>query len=276
MKKYTLLWFAVLLLGIYIFLANMTPSLDKNWETDQKILTEVNIYEESIFLKNIRNFRYSDVDNYEIDYYDWEYELSEVESVDYIIEPFGDIDGFAHTMLSFGFSDGRYLSISAEIRKEVWEAFHPVSGLFNKYEIVYIIGDEEDLIKLRANYRKDTVILYPIKAEKEKIKQLFLSVMQRADTLSKEPEFYNSFTNTCTTSILSHVNLLRKENNKSPIEWWKKILLPSRSDEIAYNLWLINTELSLEQAREYYTINTLSWEHKPWGDYSKTIRKEIK
>jgi hypothetical protein len=74
--------------------------------------------------------------------------------------------------------------------------------------------------------------MYPISTPKEKIKSLFSSVMHRADKLSREPEFYNTLWNTCTTSILEHVNNLREEK----ISWSKKILLPSRSDDIAYKI----------------------------------------
>ena len=266
----------VISIWLYIYLSNMTPSLDKDWAEDQKILTNVEIGQQNIYLKNIRSFRYTSTDDYEVWYFNDEYSIWDVVSVDYIIEPFGEKDGFAHTMLSFWMRDGRYLSVSAEIRKELWESFHPLLGLLNAYEIVYMIGDEEDLIKLRANYRKDTVILYPMQASEEEVQKLFVSVMQRAKSLSKHPEFYNTITNTCTTSILEHINALRAEKNKSSISWWKKILLPSYSDEVAYELGLINTKLSLSEAREYYTINTLSESHTEGEDYSKLIRKEIK
>ena len=92
------------------------------------------------------------------------------------------------------------------------------------------------MIKLRANYRKDDVFMYPIKTDKQNIKNLFVSVLQRADKLSKKPEFYNTFTNTCTTSILEHVNSIRQNNNKQKISWSQKVFLPSHSDQIAYDL----------------------------------------
>ena len=40
-----------------------------------------------------------------------------------MIVPFSNFDGPAHTMLSFGFSDGKKLVISAEVRKERGESF---------------------------------------------------------------------------------------------------------------------------------------------------------
>jgi hypothetical protein len=70
-------------------------------------------------------------------------------------------------------------------------------------------------------------------ASKEQIQQLFSSVLHRADKLSKEPEFYNTFWNTCTTSILKHVNTLR-DNKISGFDI--KILLPLNSDKIGFDL----------------------------------------
>jgi hypothetical protein len=97
--------------------------------------------------------------------------------------------------------------------------------------------------------------------------------LNRADKLTKEPEFYNTLWNTCTTSILKHVNSLKKEK----ISWIDfKILLPSNSDKIAYDLWLIDTELTLEEARKYYEINELSEEFWKDKDYNTKIRKERK
>jgi hypothetical protein len=99
----------------------------------------------------------------------------------------------------------------------------------NQFEMVYIIGNDSDLIKLRTNIRKDIVRMYPVNATFEQMKMLFSSVIHRADKLTKEPEFYNTIWNTCATSILRHVNSLR-DNKISSRDI--KILLPSNSDKI--------------------------------------------
>jgi hypothetical protein len=116
------------------------------------------------------------------------------------------------------------------------------------------------------------VFLYPIKAEKEDIQTLFLSMVKRAKSLWETPEFYNTLTNNCTTAILDHVNEIKTEK----IPWSFKALMPTNSDEVIYELWLIDTDLPLSEARKYYQINTLS-EAFAWSDeYSKKIRKERK
>ena len=83
--------------------------------------------------------------------------------------------------------------------------------MLNQYELAYVVATEDDIIKLRTNYRKNQVIMYPIKTEKENIKLLFRSMLIRADKLSREPEFYNTLWNNCTTNILIHANALRND-----------------------------------------------------------------
>jgi len=67
---------------------------------------------------NIRNHNWLSESEFIPDYYDDTFLLSDIEKVYYIITPFSDKDGPAHTMLSFSFSGGKNIVISAEIRKE--------------------------------------------------------------------------------------------------------------------------------------------------------------
>ena len=53
----------------------------------------------------------------------------------YIVEPFGDWEGAAHTFFSFEFEDNQFVSISVEIRKEQGEDFSALKGLFKQYEL---------------------------------------------------------------------------------------------------------------------------------------------
>ena len=259
----------LLVLGLVWWFAQR-PSLNRDWAVDQKIMPTISFDGNLVDVKNVRNFKYKTTEDYVAGYYDRTYDLDKIESVYYVIEPFSTKDGPAHTMLSFGFADNVYVAVSAEIRKEKGESFDPLKGMLNQYEIMYVIGDENDLIKLRANYRKDEVYMYPIKTSKENMQALFSSVMRRADKLSKQPEFYNTIWNTCATNILNHVNDLRSEK----ISWGKKILLPSHSDQVAYDAGLIDTSLLLPEARDYYRINQLSEAFANDPNYSKLIRRE--
>jgi Domain of unknown function (DUF4105) len=175
-------------------------------------------------------------------------------------------------MLSFSFSGGKTVVISAELRKERGESFDAVKWILNQFEIQYIVASETDVIKLRTNYRHNQVYMYPIDTPKEKIQQLFRSMVIRADKLTREPEFYNTLWNNCTTTILQHANALRQEK----IDGGKYTLLPAHSDQIVYEAGLIDTKLPLEEARAYYRIDETARVAWTGSIFSDTIRKPIR
>ncbi len=263
---------AILIASLFITVHFSTnPSNDRNWNDDQKILPTAEIRGNMVSINNIRNFSYASTTSYKADYYDKTFDVNKIKKVWYIVEPFSGIPGSAHTFLSFEFEGDQFVSISVEIRKEKGETYHPVKGLFNKYELMYVIADERDVIKLRSNYRKDLVYVYPIKTTTDKAQELFLDMVTRANDLSQRPEFYNTITNTCTTNIVRHVDKITP--NKVPL-FNLRILLPANSDKLAYELGLIDTDLSFESARRRYFINDKALKYASNSDFSIKIREQ--
>jgi hypothetical protein len=261
--------FVIALAAAYcLFSLIVQPSNDRQWNTDQAILPEIAFDGDKVTIKNIRNFTYRTTSDYTPGYYDKTFDLDQVTSVDFMVEPFSTNPGAAHTLLSFGFEDSSYVAISVEIRKEKGESFSPLKGLLRQYELTYVIADERDVIKLRSNYRHDEVFLYPIKTSKENIRALFVDMLARAKELQENPEFYNTLTSTCTTNIVSHVNTLVP--GRVPFD--HRILLPGYSDRYAYELGLIDTELSFEKTRDKFKINDRAEKHADSLEFSKMIR----
>ena len=169
-----------------------------------------------------------------------------------MVEPFkGEWGGAAHTLLTYGFSDKSYLSVSVEIRKEEGESFSAFKGLFNNYELTYVLADDRDVLKLRSNYRHDNVYLYPINASKEKMQEMLISMLERTNKLKTSPEFYNTISSTCTTNIVRHVNEVSPKRIKPSY----MILAPGFSDKYAYELGLIKTSKSFEDTKKECYIN---------------------
>ncbi|OGZ17194.1 MAG: hypothetical protein A2494_03200 [Candidatus Lloydbacteria bacterium RIFOXYC12_FULL_46_25] len=271
-----LLWsLSALVVSIFLVLSVIhlatTPSNDRDWSLDQAVLPYGEISGDMVTIHNIRNFTYTSTKDYIPEYYDKTFDLSKIKNVYYIVEPFSGVPGSAHTFLSFEFEDEQFVAISVEIRKEKGESYHPLKGLFNQYEITYVIGDERDLIKLRTNYRKDLVYVYPAKTTKEKMQQLFVGMVRSATDLKDHPEFYNTLTNTCTTRIVHHVNTVTPD--RVPFLNWR-ILLPEGSDRLAYDLGLIDTSLSFEETRKRYFINDRAQKYALDEDFSVKIRED--
>ena len=262
----------IFILAIVFTITNLLtkPSNDRDWNEDQQILPYSEIKDNKIAIHNIRNFTYASTTSFVKNYYDKTFDLDKIKNVWYVVEPFSGIPGSAHAFLSFEFEGDEFLSISIEIRKQKGQAYHPIKGFFNQYELMYVIADEKDVIKLRSNYRKDLVYVYPAKTTKEKVQKLFLSMIERANRLKENPEFYNTVLNTCTTNIAKHVNSISPK--RIPV-FSLEILFPENSDKLAYDLGLIDTNLPFEKARERYFINDRALKYADSPDFSLKIRE---
>ena len=93
---------------------------------------------DALTIRNVRNARYHSPNQYIVFWERRQYDLARLDSVWFVVEPFSDWRGPAHTFLSFGFDDGQYLAISVEIRKELGESFSPWLGLLRQYELTYV------------------------------------------------------------------------------------------------------------------------------------------
>lgn len=248
-----LFWLLIILtLGFYISsILSKKPSNDRNWSPDQKTLATITRQGDIVKITNVRNFNYTSTTNYTENYYTQEYDLSKLKQVWYIVEPFSGYKGAAHTFLSFEFEDNVFIAVSVEIRKEVGESFSAKNGLLREYELMYVFADERDVVKLRSNFRKDTVYVYPVQTTQEKVRALFEDIVVRAQSLAQDPEFYNTFTNNCTTNIITHVNTINP--GRIPLSY--AAIFPEYSDIVAHKLGVIPNDLPIEDIRNKYKIN---------------------
>jgi len=243
-------WFIAAFVLVALAYAFYPARADRDWRVDQAVTAESTIEGDTLRIKNIRNFRYRTVDNSTPAYYDAEFDLRELESLWYIVEPFSTWQGAAHTFVTFGFKGDRYFGVSIELRKEKGEDFSAIRGAFKQYELVYIVGDERDLIGLRLNARKHDVYLYPIRATADERRKLLVDMLNRSNALAKEPEYYHTLASSCTTNIVGHIN--RIWPGRVPFSF--KTLFPGYADELAYELGLIDTALPFEEARGRHRI----------------------
>ena len=224
---------------------------------------------DAVTIENLRHATYRSTEDYDVRWCRRRFDLGAIERVDFVVEPFASWRGPAHTFLTFGFSDGEYVAISVEIRKEQGESFSALKGVFKQYEIMYVVGDERDLIGLRVNYRKNPVYVYPVKASEEQVRELFVAMLERANELAKQPEFYNTLTNTCTTNIVRHMEELTGEDLPMNMQ----ILFPGYSDSLAFDLGLVDYEGRLEQARRRFRIPACPSEEVDGCVWSRQIRQ---
>ena len=225
---------------------------------------------DSAFIHRMRNYTYTAEDQFTPAYDDRRYDLNKLESVWFIVTPFSTHwRGPAHTFVSFGFTDSQYVAISVEARREPGEIYGPLTGLFKQFELIYVIGDERDLIGSRAVYGGYDVYLYPIRTSRERIRALFEEMLTRSNALSTKPEFYNTLTNSCTSNVVDHVNHIAP----SAVPYGIKTILPGYTDDVAYSLGLIDNSITLEQARQRYKVNDRAIRFALDSNFSRLIRR---
>lgn len=267
-------FFLAILIGVILWWATLTPSNNRDWQTDVAILPYATIENNKITLHHIRNFNYRSETDYTPGYYDKQFDLNKLESVD-LIATYWMGPGIAHTFLSFGFGYNNYLAISIETRKEKSEKYSTLKGFFRQYELYYVVADERDVIRLRTNYRHDPpeqVYLYRVKGEKENMRKVFLEYIHKINQLHRQPEFYNSLTTNCTTNIWANTLVI---SDHLPFNW--KILASGYLPDFLYETGHLETHgLSFSELKKRSNINLRAQVTDKASDFSSQIRVILK
>jgi hypothetical protein len=189
--------------------------------------------------------------------------------VDLILCYWGSPD-VAHVISSFGFDDGRYLAASIEVRRENGEPQSSLRSLFREYELIYVFGDERDLLRLRTNIRKEDLYLYRTRLSPAQARAVLLSYLDRANALATRPEWYNTLTTNCATGALPHARAAG-----APGQWSLDIFLSGRAARQAYANRLIDTSLPFDELERRSLINAAALAADNAPDFSQRIRSGL-
>jgi hypothetical protein len=143
------------------------------------------------------------------------YDLTSVRTLDLLMSYWAGPE-IAHMIFSFGFEGGDYLAWSIEVRRLRGGEFSPLADLFKSSPLVIVAADERDVVRVRSNLRGEDVQLYRLRATPERARRLLLEYVEDANHLSVTPEFYNSLTTNCTTTV---VKLMRAVGASVPCDW---------------------------------------------------------
>lgn len=247
------------------------PSNDRDWLPDVARLPVAEIQGNRLTVHNVRNFVYgaSDTD-FTAQWETRRYDLSQITGLDLFISYWGPTL-YAHTIMSWEFADGQHLSISIETRKEMGESYSAVLGFFRQYELYYVVGDERDLIGVRADHRGEQVYLYRLRTPPTAAKALLLHYLQEANRLAQSPKWYNAWSHNCTTVIVHHIEALAPGH----IPWDWRVLVNGYLDQFAYERGGINTDLSFDELRRRSDITAKARAAGTSPDFSRLIRESL-
>lgn len=262
----------IALVVFFVWQAVQVPPLVGDWQTQLENISTAEFNGDTVTVRNVRNFRYGPTEaDMHPDYYTKTYDLNGITRVWYTTEPFNENKLAAHTFLTFEFTNGDFLAITMEARKTKAQSYSIWKGMLRTYPLVYIAADERDVTLLRANLRKDEVYVYPVKLSKpENARLLLVDVLERMNDLLVHPVWYHTLFANCTSSIAYHVNRLSPDR-VSPLSW--QLWLTASADELALQRGLLDTNLSIEDARAKYAVTARSQEVGDVPNYSKLIRQ---
>jgi Domain of unknown function (DUF4105) len=242
---------AVAVLAVYLVTLIQRPANERDWDPSQQLATRVQLHDQHVRIDGFRHCVYRSESDYDVHYQSYEFDLDQLTAVYFLVQRFSALEGLAHTFISFQLQtpDGpKYFSVSVEVRREVGEVYSPLRGLYRQYELLYVVGDERDIIGVRTVMRKeDRVHMYRVNATPQDVQQLFVDVAQRINKLADQPEFYHTLLNNCTNGIVFHTYDLTPE----PINWLDpRIVIAGYSDRFAFSQRLIGDgQQSFEQLR---------------------------
>ena len=264
--------YAVLCAGLAVLWTSLEPTNDRDWQTDLAVLAYATIDGDKVTVHNIRNFDYRSETDYTPAYYDKTFDLEKLRSVD-ILTSYWMGPAVAHAFVSFGFAGDEYLTVSIEVRKPKGEAYSTLKGLFRQYELIYVVADERDAIRLRTNYRRDPpedVYIYRANGSSWDVRRLFKEYMERINALRTQPEFYNTLTTNCTTNIWTNAEVNRVAG-RVPFSW--KVLASGYVPEYLYEQGRLETMgLSFPELQQQVHVNARAQAADKAADFSRRIR----
>ena len=255
--------------AVVLWFLLIPPSNDRDWQPDVAVLPYAEVNDQRVTIHNIRNCEYRTETDFTVHHYDKSFDLAKLQSVDFFVVYWGS-PMIAHTMLSFGFEGGDYVCFSIETRKEQGENYSAIKGFFRQFELTYVIGDERDLVRLRTNFRGETVYLYRLNTDPAVARLVFLDYLKQVNRLKARPEWYNAVTANCTTLIRGHT----KPNAKNARFDWR-ILVNGRIDEMAYERNSLYQSLPFEKLKAHSLINDRAKAADQDSAFSKRIREQL-
>ncbi len=263
-------WLVSVLIAV-VWWTSMTPRQDRVWADDVAQRLHVTAFDgRHVVLDNVRDFTWRTEQDYDARWVRREYDLAQLRSADLVLSYWMG-PAIAHTLVSFGFDDGRHLVFSVEIRKERNESFSALGGFFRQFEMTLVAAEETDIIRTRTNARGEDVYLYRIEGlDRSQLRALFAGYLQQARQLDAEPAFYNTLTSNCTTIVF---DLARQIEPGLPMDY--RLLASGYLAGYAYDQHALVAGVDLATLKTRGRITERALQPQAQQDYSGWIRRGI-
>ena len=240
------------LLAVALWFHAVDARPDRAWLPDVARAPWAQVEGERLTFHEVRNFAWRTESDFTPRWETRTVDLAQLEGVD-LVASYWMGDAIAHVMVSFVFADAPALAVSIETRKEAGEPYSTLLGFFRRYELVYVVADERDLIGVRTNVRADPpedVYVYHVDMAPEAARRLLLEYVRDMNELRDRPQFYNTATTNCTTMVLINN---RVNGPVSLLNW--KILLSGYLPQLVYERGRLDQTLPFAELKRRSRVN---------------------
>jgi hypothetical protein len=261
------LWvFALFFAGVLLWWLTLSPTNDADWQPDVAQTAWADVQGDEVTFHNVRNCDYRAETDYTPHWETRTVRMSQITGIDLAIDYWGS-PWIAHPIVSFQFADTPPLCFSIEVRKKLGQTYSAIGGFYRQFELIYIVADERDVIRVRTNYRKEDIYLYRTTISPAQARERFLEYIQSLNALRDKPRWYNAITTNCTTSIRTQ----HPPDERPPWDW--RILLNGKGDEMMYERHLLVTGgLPFAELKARSLIDARARAANDAPDFSKLIR----
>lgn len=268
-RPWRVVMFAVTYAGILVWWGTIRPSHDRNWRSDVAVMPRATIDGDRVKISGFRNFEYRSLEDYTVRHEEREFDLAHLTSLDFYVS-YWAVGPVGHTFVSFNFDNAKPLCISIETRPEEGEGFAPIASLFKQFELIYVVGDERDIVGVRTNHRHEEVFLYRIRIQAATARELLKVYLARVNELADQPEFYHLLSNSCTINIVRYANRVGRLGRLDINH-----VLNGFIDQYLFSAGMIDTDLPFDELRRRSHINEAAGKAGDTPDFSHRIRQAI-
>ena len=229
--------------AVLVWWIAIPPSHDRPWRPEVSVMPRAHIDGDTVRFEGVRDFKYRSRHDFDEKWIEREVQLSHLTGVDFYVA-YWTKGPVGHTFLSFVFDNAEPVSISIETRPEVGEGFDPLAANFKQFELIYVVGEERDLVGSRVIHRPEHVFLYRLNAPPEDARTLFEVYLKRINELADRPEWYHLLSNSCTINIIRYLRAVaggRGFDIRHYLNGWV--------DGYLYDLGHLTTNLPFEEMR---------------------------
>ncbi len=264
------LLYPLMIAGLLFWWNAIPASNNRDWADEVAHIVSGVVNGPEVTLANVRNFDWRSPTDYTVRWENRTYDLDKLASVDLLLS-YWSSPAIAHTLVSFGFEDGQFVTFSVEIRKERTESFSEIGGFFKQFEMSVIAADERDIVGVRTNIRKEDVYLYRLNIPKPAMRSLFLSYVDTANGLNETPKYYNTVTANCTTIVFAMINHIA--SGALPLDY--RLILSGYLPSYIIDVNGFTPGFTLEQLRSGGAISSRAQAASIAPDFSRRIREGV-